>query len=81
MWQVLCNFQNTIAGQGEGAVFDAKWGGDCSVAASDSHGHVLLLGLGQGHPLLHELPHELFFHTDYRPLTRDALGQSPPAAV
>nr|XP_037876090.1 PH-interacting protein isoform X4 [Bombyx mori] len=72
--EVLCNFQNTIAGQGEGAVFDAKWGGDCSVAASDSHGHVLLLGLGQGHPLLHELPHELFFHTDYRPLTRDALG-------
>ncbi|XP_050676362.1 PH-interacting protein isoform X2 [Leptidea sinapis] len=74
--EVLAQFHNVIEGQGEGAIFDAKWGGGAGavVAASDSHGHVLLLGLGAGHPLLAALPTELFFHTDYRPLVRDALG-------
>ncbi|CAH2062052.1 unnamed protein product, partial [Iphiclides podalirius] len=70
----LARFHNRIEGQGDGAIFDAKWGGGCSVAASDSHGHLLLLGLGLGHRLLRQLPAELFFHTDYRPLVRDALG-------
>ncbi|XP_038221099.1 PH-interacting protein [Zerene cesonia] len=72
--EVLAQFHNVIEGQGEGAIFDAKWGGGDSIAASDSHGHVLLLGLGRGHRLLAQLPTELFFHTDYRPLVRDALG-------
>ncbi|CAG4981769.1 unnamed protein product [Colias eurytheme] len=72
--EVLAQFHNVIEGQGEGAIFDAKWGGGDTIAASDSHGHVLLLGLGKGHRLLAQLPTELFFHTDYRPLVRDALG-------
>ncbi|XP_047518570.1 bromodomain and WD repeat-containing protein 3 isoform X1 [Pieris napi] len=72
--EVLAQFHNVIEGQGEGAIFDAKWGEGNTIAASDSHGHVLLLGLGQGHRLLGQLPPELFFHTDYRPLVRDALG-------
>lgn len=71
---MLAKFHNRIEGQGDGAIFDAKWGTGCSVAASDSHGHLLLLGLGLGHRLLRQLPPELFFHTDYRPLVRDALG-------
>lgn len=66
--EVLARFHNVIEGQGDGAIFDAKWGGGCAVAASDSHGHLLLLGLGRGHRLLSALPAELFFHTDYRPL-------------
>ncbi|CAG9575003.1 unnamed protein product [Danaus chrysippus] len=71
----LARFHNEIEGQGEGAIFDAKWGGGgATVAAADSHGHLVLLGLGAGHRLLSELPRELFFHTDYRPLARDALG-------
>ncbi|KAL4711358.1 hypothetical protein ACJJTC_019199 [Scirpophaga incertulas] len=69
----LAAFRNEPA-LGDGAIFDAKWGGACRVAATDAHGHLLLLGLGQGHPLLGELPNELFFHSDYRPLVRDALG-------
>ncbi|XP_049883065.1 bromodomain and WD repeat-containing protein 3 [Pectinophora gossypiella] len=72
--ELLSRFHNHIPGQGDGAIFDAKWGGPTSIAATDSHGHLLLLGLGQGHPLLADLPTELFFHTDYRPLVRDALG-------
>ncbi|CAK1554474.1 unnamed protein product [Leptosia nina] len=72
--EILAQFHNVIDGQGEGAIFDAKWGGFDTIAASDSHGHVLLLGLGRGHRLLSMLPTELFFHTDYRPLVRDALG-------
>ncbi|XP_037298900.1 bromodomain and WD repeat-containing protein 1 isoform X2 [Manduca sexta] len=72
--EVLAQFHNRIEGQGDGAIFDAKWGGGATIAATDSHGHLLLLGLGRGHRLLSELPAELFFHTDYRPLVRDALG-------
>ena len=71
----MARFHNVIAGQGEGALFDARWGAcGARVAASDSHGHLLLLGLGAGHSRLSKLPLELFFHTDYRPLARDALG-------
>ncbi|KAM3955791.1 LOW QUALITY PROTEIN: bromodomain and WD repeat-containing protein [Aphomia sociella] len=72
--QEIAHYHNHIEGQGDGAIFDAKWGSGSTVAASDSHGHLLLLGLGQGHRLLRQLPTELFFHTDYRPLVRDALG-------
>lgn len=59
----------TCLPQGDGAIFDAKWSANgATLAASDSHGHLLLLGLGQGHKLLRTLPTELFYHTDYRPL-------------
>lgn len=66
-------------GQGEvGAVFDAKWSPCGSrVAATDSHGHLLLLGLGRGHHLLRSLPTELFFHTDYRPVSRSGSSGLP----
>ncbi|XP_053623119.1 PH-interacting protein isoform X2 [Plodia interpunctella] len=72
--ELLAKYHNKIEGQGSGAIFDAKWAGGHKVAASDSHGHLLILGLGAGHKLLKVLPTELFFHTDYRPLARDALG-------
>lgn len=43
----LVNFKNEIDGQGQGSVFDAKWSPDGSmIAATDSHGHILLYGLG-----------------------------------
>ena len=40
-------FQNTIDGQGCGGVFDAKWSPDgTSIAATDSHGQILIYGIG-----------------------------------
>ncbi|XP_044740544.1 bromodomain and WD repeat-containing protein 3 isoform X3 [Chrysoperla carnea] len=68
----LAKFINTIEGQGHGAVFDAKWSPDGnSIAATDSHGHILMFGFGSNERMK-SLPKELFFHTDYRPLMRDA---------
>lgn len=69
----LASFINNIDGQGHGGIFDAKWSPDGSmIAATDSHGHILMFGFGSGHERLKILPKELFFHTDYRPLIRDA---------
>lgn len=69
----LASFANLIDGQGHGGLFDAKWSPDGTmVAATDSHGHMLMYGFGDGHKRLKELPPELFFHTDYRPLIRDS---------
>lgn len=68
----LARFVNNIEGQGHGGIFDAKWSPDgTAIAATDSHGHILLYGFGSGHARLKEIPKELFFHTDYRPLIRD----------
>ncbi|XP_055677242.1 PH-interacting protein [Lutzomyia longipalpis] len=68
----IANFVNHIEGQGHGGVFDAKWSPDGTmIAATDSHGHILMFGFGSGHERLKILPTELFFHTDYRPLVRD----------
>ncbi|XP_005104695.1 bromodomain and WD repeat-containing protein 3 [Aplysia californica] len=65
-------FFNLIEGQGHGAVFDCKFSPDGhSLAATDSHGHMLLLGFGTNERCK-KLPQQLFFHTDYRPLMRDA---------
>ncbi|XP_050296565.1 bromodomain and WD repeat-containing protein 3 [Anthonomus grandis grandis] len=70
--EILFKFTNTIEGQGFGAIFDAKWSPDgCTIAASDSHGDILTFGFGTGSPFYQQLPKELFFHTDYRPLVRD----------
>lgn len=45
----IISFQNSIEGQGHGAVFDAKWSPDGTmVAATDSHGHLLIYGFGPG---------------------------------
>lgn len=69
----IASFANHIEGQGHGGVFDAKWSPDGTmIAATDSHGHILMFGFGTGHQRLQILPKELFFHTDYRPLIRDA---------
>ncbi|XP_021706973.1 PH-interacting protein [Aedes aegypti] len=69
----LANFLNHIDGQGDGGIFDAKWSPDGNmIAATDSHGHILMFGYGSGHERLTLLPKELFFHTDYRPLIRDS---------
>jgi WD40 repeat protein len=52
IWDILAgspvaSFQNLIEGQGHGAVFDAKWSPDGTMlAATDSHGHILLFGFG-----------------------------------
>ena len=44
----ITRFQNSIEGQGFGAVFDLKWASSGhSFAATDSHGHLLVYGLGQ----------------------------------
>lgn len=54
IWDVLNTepiacFQNFIEGQGNGAVFDAKWSPDgMMLAATDSHGHLLMYGFGPG---------------------------------
>ncbi|XP_015116795.1 bromodomain and WD repeat-containing protein 3 [Diachasma alloeum] len=77
IWDVLnpepiAVFQNFIEGQGNGAVFDAKWSPDGTMlAATDSHGHLLMYGFGNVSDKLKKIPKELFFHTDYRPLIRD----------
>lgn len=49
----LAKFANQIDGQGHGGVFDAKWSPDGTmVAATDSHGHILMYGFGSGHQRL-----------------------------
>ncbi|KAM7359266.1 bromodomain and WD repeat-containing protein isoform 1-T2 [Cochliomyia hominivorax] len=69
----IAHFVNNIDGQGHGGVFDAKWSPDGTmIAATDSHGHILIFGLGVTAERYKILPNELFFHTDYRPLLRDA---------
>nr|XP_022292305.1 bromodomain and WD repeat-containing protein 3-like isoform X1 [Crassostrea virginica] len=66
------SFFNMIEGQGHGAVFDCKFSLDgLSYAATDSHGHLLLFGFGSNEKHK-KIPEEVFFHTDYRPLMRDA---------
>ncbi|ODM99229.1 PH-interacting protein [Orchesella cincta] len=62
-------------GQGHGAVFDCKWAPDgLALAATDSHGHLLIFTTqSKDAAKFSKLPKEMFFHTDYRPLTRDAM--------
>ncbi|XP_029164784.1 PH-interacting protein isoform X2 [Nylanderia fulva] len=78
IWDVLNSesiacFQNSVEGQGNCAIFDAKWSPDGTMlAATDSNGHLLMYGFGSGAEKLKTIPKELFFHTDYRPLIRDA---------
>ena len=72
---VLFKHNNRLT-QGHGAIFDAKWCPDLlSIAASDSHGHVLFFGTNSDqteNSVFKKCPEEMFFHTDYRPLLRDA---------
>ncbi|XP_011162535.1 PH-interacting protein isoform X2 [Solenopsis invicta] len=77
IWDVLNTepmicFQNFVEGQGNCAIFDAKWSpSGTKLAATDSNGHLLMFGFGCGGEKLKNIPKELFFHTDYRPLIRD----------
>lgn len=64
IWDILAgtpvaSFQNLIEGQGHGAVFDAKWSPDGTMlAATDSHGHILLFGFGAPNDRLRQVsPH------------------------
>uniref|UniRef100_A0A8D3C4A2 Bromodomain and WD repeat domain containing 1 n=1 Tax=Scophthalmus maximus TaxID=52904 RepID=A0A8D3C4A2_SCOMX len=68
------HYFNMIEGQGHGAVFDCKFTPDGQrFACTDSHGHLLVFGFGSSKPY-EKLPDQVFFHTDYRPLIRDANG-------
>lgn len=45
--KMIASFQNNIENQGHGSVFDAKWSPDGTMlAATDSHGQILMFGLG-----------------------------------
>lgn len=54
IWDVLNTepiacFQNFVEGQGNCAIFDAKWSPDGTMlAATDSNGHLLMYGFGSG---------------------------------
>ncbi|XP_078004047.1 bromodomain and WD repeat-containing protein 3 isoform X4 [Phascolarctos cinereus] len=66
------NYFNMIEGQGHGGVFDCKFSPDGQhFACTDSHGHLLLFGFGCNRDY-EKIPDQMFFHTDYRPLIRDA---------
>lgn len=73
--KILEHYNKLDQGQGHGAVFDCKWAPDgLSIAATDSHGHLLIFTTqSKENSKFSRLPKELFFHTDYRPLTRDAI--------
>uniref|UniRef100_A0A8C7V7E3 Bromo domain-containing protein n=1 Tax=Oncorhynchus mykiss TaxID=8022 RepID=A0A8C7V7E3_ONCMY len=77
MWDLskgskIRNFFNMIEGQGHGAVFDCKFSADGQhFACTDSHGHLLIFGFGCSRPY-EKIPDQMFFHTDFRPLIRDA---------
>ncbi|XP_051909419.1 PH-interacting protein [Hippocampus zosterae] len=66
------SYFNMIEGQGHGALFDCKCSPDGQhFAATDSHGHLLIFGFGSSGKY-DMIADQMFFHTDYRPLIRDA---------
>ncbi|XP_066556404.1 PH-interacting protein isoform X2 [Amia ocellicauda] len=66
------SYFNMIEGQGHGAVFDCKCSPDGQhFACTDSHGHLLIFGFGSSSKY-DKISDQMFFHTDYRPLIRDA---------
>ena len=61
-----------LEGQGHGAIFDCKFSPTGQqFSATDSHGHLLIFGMGSNE-MFEKVPTEQFFHTDYRPIIRDA---------
>ena len=53
------------------AIYDMKFSPDGNIiATADSHGYLSLYGNG-GREKYKEIPEEMFFHTDYRPVIRD----------
>ncbi|XP_066555723.1 bromodomain and WD repeat-containing protein 3 isoform X2 [Amia ocellicauda] len=77
IWDIIrgtktLHYFNMIEGQGHGAVFDCKFSPEGQrFACTDSHGHLVIFGFGSSKPY-EKLPDQVFFHTDYRPLIRDA---------
>ncbi|UXI21639.1 hypothetical protein NH340_JMT07582 [Sarcoptes scabiei] len=77
IWDIITGtniktFYNALEGQGSGSLFDAKWSPDGTMfAATDSHGHVMFFGASNLNPY-EKMPEQYFFHTDYRPLSRDS---------
>ncbi|XP_027828100.1 PH-interacting protein isoform X5 [Ovis aries] len=66
------SYFNMIEGQGHGAVFDCKCSPDGQhFACTDSHGHLLIFGFGSSSKY-DKIADQMFFHSDYRPLIRDA---------
>lgn len=66
------SYFNMIEGQGHGALFDCKCSPDGQhFAATDSHGHLLIFGFGSSSKY-DRIADQMFFHTDYRPVIRDA---------
>uniref|UniRef100_A0A4W4HHB1 Bromo domain-containing protein n=1 Tax=Electrophorus electricus TaxID=8005 RepID=A0A4W4HHB1_ELEEL len=66
------SYFNMIEGQGHGALFDCKCSPDGQhFACTDSHGHLLIFGFGSS-SRYDKIADQMFFHTDYRPLIRDA---------
>ncbi|XP_008311418.1 PH-interacting protein [Cynoglossus semilaevis] len=66
------SYFNMIEGQGHGALFDCKCSPDGQhFSATDSHGHLLIFGFGSSSKY-DKIADQMFFHTDYRPLIRDA---------
>lgn len=65
-------FFNLLEGQGHGSIFDCKFSPNgLQFVATDSHGHLIIFGFGSDE-LYQRVPYEQFFHTDYRPIIRDA---------
>ncbi|XP_029451437.1 PH-interacting protein isoform X2 [Rhinatrema bivittatum] len=77
VWDLARGFKirsyfNMIEGQGHGAVFDCKCSPDGQhFACTDSHGHLLIFGFGSSSKY-DKIADQMFFHSDYRPLIRDA---------
>ncbi|XP_022655767.1 PH-interacting protein-like isoform X2 [Varroa destructor] len=70
--KAIKTFFNFFEGQGFGAMFDLKVSPNgLTFCATDSHGHLSIYGIGSGEAY-QKVPVEQFFHTDYRPLIRDA---------
>ncbi|OCT78331.1 PH-interacting protein isoform X2 [Xenopus laevis] len=66
------SYFNMIEGQGHGAVFDCKCSPDGQhFACTDSHGHLLIFGFGSSSKY-DKIADQMYFHSDYRPLIRDA---------
>ncbi|XP_065316123.1 PH-interacting protein-like isoform X2 [Gordionus sp. m RMFG-2023] len=63
---------NNIENYGHGAIFDCKFSPHgLLMAATDSHGQLSIFGFGYS-DAYNNCPREQFFHTDFRPLVRDA---------
>ncbi len=70
--KLIRKFFNKIENEGHGSVFDAKWSPLLDMfAITDSHGYLTIFGFGSDDNYK-KTQVEQFFHTDYRPLMRDA---------